>query len=216
MRISPALAAKVGSSAHQYVLSRHRKVWVQFNLGYKWSEVCAWLHEQVVGCPDLDGVARSITEGLSTDDERVLAILQYVHDRTTYTGDKVKWRMPDYWQPADLTHSLRTGDCEDGAALIYVLARKAGVPMERLYFVAGDVLGGGHAWVWYFPVEYPLNPVALDWCYWFEKGAMGSRPFYELQGTAIRRSDEQGSRPDAFYYRMWWLCNDKEGIGKWL
>ena len=188
---------------------------VQYNLGYKWVQVQSWLDEQVKTSSVLDEVALSIA-GSGTDDEKALRLLSFVRERLTYTRDSTKWKVPEYWQDAVVTYEERTGDCEDGAVLLFVLMRKAGIISSKIYLAAGSVSGGGHAWIVYVPDEYPLNPVFLDWCYWPTNEPIGERQFYEIHGLLIRKAYlDSASEQDNKYLYFWWLCNDLTGIGAW-
>lgn len=93
----------------------------------------------------------------------------------TYIPDDEQYKMTEYWATAVETYTSRKGDCDDGAVLLYVVLRKAGVPMDRLYVVAGDVVGGGHCYVVYIAengLEY-----AIDWCYWPLESLAMSKPY---------------------------------------
>ena len=58
-------------------------------------------------------------------------------------------RVVDNWQSPEETEMMKKGDCEDGAILIANMMLMSGVPYWRIRLNAGDVQGGGHAWVTY-------------------------------------------------------------------
>lgn len=103
-----------------------------------------------------------------TNKQKVRRVLRYVNDNITYTTDISKWNIEEYWQTCLETWTLKTGDCEDGAILLYCILNKLGVPDNLLRVVAGNVSGGGHCYVVFLSdedgLEYPI-----DWCYWYTK-----------------------------------------------
>jgi len=54
--------------------------------------------------------------------------------------------------------------CEDGAILMYNIMAKSGIPAHRVRLNAGEVQGGGHAYITYY--SDVRGWVILDWCYW--------------------------------------------------
>jgi len=151
-------------------------------------------------------------------DRQALEILKWVTARTKYTGDHKTWGVLEKWQTAEETIQLRTGDCEDGAILIYVLSVLKGIPPNRLLIMAGNVYDpftkktAGHAWVAYRPYSYPLNPVFLDWCYYYNPNKMDVRSkFYVDSKNNIHeyQGDIEGREVDSNYYTMWFAFNSE-------
>jgi hypothetical protein len=132
-------------------------------------------------------------------------ILRFVQKKVKYTGDMEKWKMADKWQSPAETLSLGTGDCEDGAILIYCMAILKGVPVNRLLLLCGDVVGGGHCWLAYRSSEYPLNWCFMDWCYWYDRNSPSSRTKYFIDGQQI--FDD----PTNNYKKIWFGINHLNG-----
>ena len=113
-----------------------------------------------------------------------------------YVGDNSKWRMPEKWQTAHETVKEMTGDCEDGAILMYVLARLKGISANRLMLMAGNVIAFtgadqvGHCWLQYKPTRYPLNWVIIDWCYMPELIPIENQNKYLILGKTIITEQE--------------------------
>ena len=93
----------------------------------------SWIKEQV----DLpDTPLQSVLDSIKTyedPDKQMYEVYYWVRKNIKYVPDSTQWNMSEYWQTAEETESLRTGDCEDGAILMYVLARLKGIPANRLY-----------------------------------------------------------------------------------
>jgi hypothetical protein len=128
-------------------------------------------------------------------------ILRYVQKNVKYVGDNTKWKMADKWQSPTETLTSGTGDCEDGAILIYCMAILKGVPSNRLLLMCGDVDGGGHCWVGYRPTEYPLNWCFMDWCYWYDPATPNSRTKYYIKDQTIYDD------PKKQYFNIWFAFN---------
>lgn len=94
------------------------------------------------------------------NDSKALAALNLVTSMVKYKGER-----KEFWQLAKETMERGAGDCEDGAILMVNIMLKAGVPYWRVRLNAGDVKGGGHAYVTYLREEDDKWYV-LDWCYW--------------------------------------------------
>ena len=141
-------------------------------------------------------------------DEKALRILHTVHEYLVYVSDQQKWGISDKWQDPSETFTSRTGDCEDGAVLIYLLCRYAGIPASRLYLWCGDVTDpadssrtAGHCCCFYRPDQYPLNFVALDWCYFYDGEQVEYRPKLQLTGKVVY--DPMGD-----YRTTWFIFNE--------
>lgn len=129
-------------------------------------------------------------------------ILRWVQANIKYVPDDKVYKTPEKWQKAEETLKLKTGDCEDGAILIFTLARLCGVPSNRLLILCGSVLGGGHAWCAYRPSEYPLNWCFMDWCYWYDRNTPNNRTKYYINDTTIYDD------PQKQYHSIWFAFND--------
>jgi hypothetical protein len=119
-----------------------------------------------------DWYLQSVREGTFTAPQfdanqkgKCILALAWVKQTLSYTGDVTAWGMTERWQLPWETMARKTGDCEDGALLLLEVLRQNGIPANQLYLVAGDVEGGGHAYVVWRSDEDMLEYV-LDWCYW--------------------------------------------------
>jgi hypothetical protein len=75
-----------------------------------------------------------------------------------YMSDENRWGTDDYWQTAEETLSMGTGDCEDFSVLLCSLFRAYGIDAEQVYLVIGvDGSEGAHAFLmenWYLDGEW--------------------------------------------------------------
>jgi transglutaminase-like putative cysteine protease len=147
-------------------------------------------------------------------DKQVIHCLRWVKNNITYVSDKISWDVDEKWQSIEETIGLRTGDCEDGAILLYWLCRFKGVPANRLYILAGDVDGGGHCWLGYKPTEYPLNWIFLDWCYWYNANNLGSRSLFYINEIKISEYTPTGKQVNDSYYKIWFAFNEEDSYTK--
>ena len=134
------------------------------------------------------------------DDEIMLKSLIWVIENITYTPDKTQNGLNEYWMFPYETLKTRKGDCEDGAILLYNIALKSGIPYWKLRLSAGNVKGGGHAYLTYL-VEETNRWVVVDWCYWENKLPMNQRKDYK---------DEKN------YYEVWFSWNQRYCFSKGL
>lgn len=170
-----------------------------------------WLKAQVQNPSiKLQEVAQSIEFGNSYD-ECMMNILSYVRNNLKYTPDSTVWKSEEYWATANEIVEGMKDDCDGGATLIYVLARLKGVPANRLLIFAGDVEGGGHAWLGYKPEEYPLNWTFLDWCYWVNLRSIKDRPKFEIQKKRIIEYKNDLETKDSNYKSIWFGVNEDFG-----
>jgi transglutaminase-like putative cysteine protease len=72
----------------------------------------------------------------------------------------------------------RKGDCDDGAILMANLMIASGIPYWKIRLTAGDVEGGGHAYVTYY-CEILNYWVSMDWCYYPNSSLVVNRPDYK-------------------------------------
>lgn len=98
-------------------------------------------------------------------DTVALECVRWVAKNIKYKGDMELWDIQEKWCLPDETLARGTGDCEDGAMLLYYLLRYHGFSDDQVRVVAGDVRGGGHAYVSYISEQTGVEYV-LDWCYW--------------------------------------------------
>lgn len=154
----------------------------------------------------------------STDyDIQIMNILRYVRKEIEYTSDLVDWKADEYWQTGQETLTLLKGDCEDGAILIYLLARLKGIPSNRLLLFAGDVNGGGHCWLGYKPSGYPIDYSFIDWCYWYDNSEMITRNKFHIEGTKIFEhsyDNELTPLKESNYLEVWFMFNEDSSYTK--
>lgn len=124
------------------------------------------------------------------NDEKVRKIHKWVMDRIVYCFDLKSFGRMEYWSDVDTTLNSRSGDCEDGAVLIYCIARVNNISPSQIRLCAGLVRNPsgkgliGHCWVEYcadetfkFQVWYPI-----DWCY-FPDTRKFSEKFIKLRNV---------------------------------
>jgi predicted transglutaminase-like cysteine proteinase len=120
------------------------------------------------------------------DNETMYKILMWTIDNFKYMSDEDTRKQVEYWQNPEESLFTMTGDCEDGSLLMKSLSLVAGVPDWKVKVLAGDVKGGGHAYLTY--IRDDESQVILDWCYWPNRLPINSRPVRE-------------SEPN--YYKVW-------------
>jgi len=120
--------------------------------------------------------------------------LWWVNKNIKYTQKLDKENKGEYWQYANETNNLRTGDYEDGAILMANMMIASGVPYWRIRINAGDVKGGGHAYVTYLK-ESDNKWYVMDWCYW-----------YKSSGTLWKTAEK--------YFGIWFSFNTKFAFKK--
>lgn len=101
-----------------------------------------------------------------TNDIKASRCLTATHSRVKYTQKNDVAHGGEYWQFANETWKLKTGDCEDGAIMMANMMIKSGIPYWRIRLNAGSVQGGGHAYVTYLREEDNTWYI-MDWCYWY-------------------------------------------------
>lgn len=147
-------------------------------------------------------------------DLQVIECLKYVKNNIKYKGDINSWNTTEYWQTPQETLDRLTGDCEDGAILMYILCRLKGIPANRLLIFCGSVNGGGHCWLGYKPQEYPLNFVFLDWCYWYNNNSVELRNKFYIHNNIIYEYSYD-SLKNSNYYNIWFAFNENTNITKY-
>lgn len=159
-------------------------------------ELSRWVAEQKLPRECLEWTKNYRNLNLS-DDAKMRHILGYVNRNIDYVSDsKSKWKVQEKWQTAEETMRYYYGDCEDGAVLIYLLARELGIPDWRILITAGNVQGGGHCWVSYRADDGQLYPI--DWCYWYSESIRMRKPLYS------RKNYYNGNR-------IWFAFNATDG-----
>ena len=184
-----------------------------------------WIEDQVVSpTVAVKAFSESIKKRKNFDEEMV-AILNHVAQRVEYETDSDKWDMLEKWQTAHETAYSLSGDCEDGAILQYVLARLKGVPANRLLLFCGDALSpssnklGGHCWLGYRPMNYPLNFAFLDWCWHFNSKLVQDRNLFSVSGRDIfeEKKSRFGYNGMVSNYKRSWFCfnEDRSYVDLW-
>ena len=206
---------------YEYISQGPIMAWVTYILDWrqrKATELTGWTKRQVDNpSEELLSIAQNIPTGETTD-QTMLNILAFVRRHLQYVPDDVQWNTPEYWATAEEIIETWRDDCEGGALLIYVLARLKGVPANRMLIMAGDVSGGGHAWLAYMPDEYPLNWAFLDWCYWYNSQSMNMRNLYWVNGVTIHGYIHNGQvvfGTDSKYIRLWFAFNEDKAH-RWI
>jgi predicted transglutaminase-like cysteine proteinase len=174
----------------------------------------SWLAEQVLH--PSDELVNFCTDIPASDDydATMMLILKKIFKILQYEGDQEHWQMSEYWQTAQETIKTQAGDCEDGAILMYCMARFCGVPADRLLILCGDVKGGGHSWLAYRPLEYPLNMVFLDWCYYPSMKTITARSKFYINNQSIHEytitdvQTELYHAIDSNYLCIWFAYNE--------
>jgi len=162
-------------------------------------------------------IATSINKG-DSDDETMLNCLKWVINSINYIGDYKAWSYEEKWQSPLETLYSRRGDCEDGSILIYAIARAKGVSADKMFLWCGEVRStpvaplGGHCSFLYKPLEYPLNFVWLDWCYYPNLQPVFNRRIVFLNGRLVEefsKSIEHGWMvKSSVYQKTWFLFNE--------
>jgi hypothetical protein len=206
LKFSEALVAKT-PEMFEYVESGYVEKFVTYVTNSDYRKAVGlkkWIKEQIT-VPEKE---------LLLCDEVAVQKLKEVISTVKYVPDQTVWNMPEYWQTAEETLALGTGDCEDGAVLLYVLCREAGVPASRLMLFAGSVIGGGHCCLFYKPDNYPLNWTILDWCYWPDKRPVGKRNMFDVveskvYGQTIHSDGEWYSDYNNYIEAWFWFNENK-------
>jgi hypothetical protein len=122
-------------------------------------------------------------------DDKAFAALRHVIRSVRYQTDRSLYDAVEHWPFAYETVSLRAGDCDGGAILLANILLKSGVPYWRVRLNAGDVKGGGHAWVTYLR-ESDNQWVILDWCFVDNKRTLVSTPKGKRRFSQLKVGDE--------------------------
>ena len=144
---------------------------------------------------------------ISDNDVKIVKILNWVIENIEYVSDINQYKQVEYWAPALDTLLNKKGDCEDGAVLIYCLAKLSGIPTNQLQIVAGSVDGGSHCWVRYVSEKYPYNSFYIDWCYDYDSSWIDDRDAFIDWNNKIT--------PNNRYKSIWWMADEETGY-KWI
>jgi predicted transglutaminase-like cysteine proteinase len=184
LQFSPKLVAKLRKDNTLDKVLSYIKDKTLFNTIVKWVtnwkyknvrvNLCEWVKENAIVPEEVQNDLKHLKEA-PLSDKTIQEVLLYVRSNLTYKGDKEVWEVNEYWQPTTITWRKKTGDCEDGAILIYAILNWLGYSDDRVFIVAGDVKGGGHCYVVYMDedaLEYPI-----DWCYWYNQSVQMFVPY---------------------------------------
>lgn len=124
-------------------------------------------------------------------DKLIVSILKYVNKEIRYQTDRNNFGYVERWEDLDITIKRGKGDCENQNALIYVMARLAGIPSYLLWNVIGQT-SEGHYWLLYFSPK--------------------KAKFYSIDSTyKPNKSDLQYRQPfkiGSDYKKVWYIFNE--------
>lgn len=198
IKYSEAFMAKFGHLIHRSMDDMWSRNVIRYRLDWRYKahvDLQKWLNDQMSN-EIIQGIAARFMN-LPSNDAKVLEILRWVKSHVVYIRDIKVWYVKEKWQTAIETYQKATGDCEDGAVLILILARMVGVPSNQIKLNAGSVEGGGHAWIEY-RADYDGMRRYIDWCYWYDSRTFRIRPW----AHALHK-----------YFSVWWSVNDVRGYG---
>lgn len=180
-----------------------------------------WLNSQVQNpTPRLLALCEKIPT-YSNDDRQISSIFRYLENtkgKLTYVSDKSKWGYIEKWQTAHETALTLSGDCEDGAILMYVIARLKGIHHSRLRILTGKVQNPyngkveGHAYLAYRSNADPFHWKILDWCYLPQLLSISSRDSYFLHKNKIYLFKNDRYIDSPIYKEVWWGFNENDVI----
>jgi transglutaminase-like putative cysteine protease len=152
-----------------------------------------FLKEQLYN-PDqiLVNLAQSLKDDTSIDNT-IINILTWVRQNIKYKYDKLQYGKNEYWATALETIQNGIDDCDGQNALIYILARLAGVPSYLLYCCIGNTPVGGHFWTVYWSTEHH-KLVSIDATYYPSLTPIKSRHKFKLS--------------DNRYTSIWYVFNE--------
>ena len=158
----------------------------------EWIKTCEVPNEVKSELKDLQRLKKS--EGI------LRQILAYVNRNIEYIGDLERWGVGEYWAKPEETWRMLDGDCEDGAILIYIIAKWLGFTDDELFIVAGNVEGGGHCYLVYRAEnaqEYPIDWCIVDTSTTFINTPSGKKRFNELKvGEDVIGFNETTQKPE--------------------
>lgn len=140
-------------------------------------------------------------------DEQVGVIQSHTVEYLKYVSDSAARGYKEFWQFANETMVLKTGDCEDGAFYIGSLVLNAVAPQHRwrIRFSAGWVKSsptapqGAHGYATWFRTT-DNRPVIIDWCFHEDSKI-------EVANKALMKDRKQ-------YGPQWFSCDYKYAYTK--
>lgn len=199
-----------------------RKVNPYYKINWKNQEqvlIPEWLKDQLVKHKDL--LLRIVQDNKwdrMGSDRAVIEILKWVQKYMYYKSDILLYKTVEYWASVEETIQKLEGDCEDAAALIFCLARTAGVGADQIFLVTGEVENpngtglSGHAWIRYVSKAWPFSAMYLDSVYYYTPQSVRSRPYYSdsRKKWGIRCNSPVFNK----YRKIWFFANEVQGY-KW-
>jgi len=213
---------KNNDAIFEYIQSKYFEKFVRYVIDSKYRKAVhlkSWLKAQSEQ-PKIDVETFSDTiHDFKNVDAQITEILRTIKKKVTYKTDTVLWGFMEKWQTAFETVSSMKGDCEDGAILMYIIARLHGVPANRLLLFAGTVYDpyrkkyGGHCWLGYRSKNYQLNWTFQDWCYYYDNRGCNVRNKFYIKDKKIHEYKLVGNgyRKVASNYIEIWFGFNEEG-----
>lgn len=210
IRFSEKCAEKVFDNLHQGYISKI--IAYVINSKYRKSiDLTPWIKRIILyDSKKIDSVLEKIPT-IADYDIQMHEVFKYVVKELMYVGDNETWGMREYWAYGEQTLLRGSGDCEDGAILMYELARKKGIPSNRLFIWVGMTESGAHCSLLYRPKNYPLCFAMMDWCLYRDMDNISKRDLYLLGGKNVARFQMQSRRynlVDSPYLKTWFLFNE--------
>lgn len=178
-----------------------------------------WLHEIVSNKDKIKVLSefirdQNITHYVGDNDATMLSIYRWVLENCKWTSDTQLFNKLEYWQEPNESVAKRVRgkylmDCENGALLIYVIARYCGIPANRLMIFCGDTSVGGHAWLGYKAHNWPVTWFFMDWC----AGQNIYLPFDVRDNFYVTKQTftKNFGLNDDTYKKMWFCFNELSG-----
>ena len=124
-------------------------------------------------------------------EDTIINILKWVLKNIKYLSDIVNFGKVEYWAFAEETIEKGKDDCDGMNALIYILARLAGIDEDQLYCMIGKVKLssgklGGHFWLSFWSTEYD-RLVVIDATYYPNTNQIKDRPKFTLTEAGYQK-----------------------------
>jgi len=185
----------------------------------------SWLAEQVELARNTPEIVEQALRLKKTDDDLTMqAVFNYVRTAKFWRSDWDNWQRLEYWENVTDVFKNQSCDCESGSLLIYCMARICDVPADALYMWCGDVFDPrindrfGHAVCLYKPIEYPINYVMMDWCYYMDGKSISARNKFTMYGQLLWEYQKNGDVYDKLnsnYLNTWFAINEKKSF-RWF
>jgi predicted transglutaminase-like cysteine proteinase len=143
--------------------------------------------------PDEELVRQGALLRGKTADETIINCLGFAINKVKYLGDDSNFGKDEYWATALETLKRKKDDCDGINALVYILARLAGVPAFLLFSVIGTAGGTGHYYCLYWTPKYD-KLVIIDGTYLPNLRSVKDRPAFKL---------------GSIYDGIWYVFSDK-------